>query len=173
MAEEFVIKSETLEDTINRLLPSQGGQGAGVDLSASSMIIPIVDVTESAEGSGQRQDLQSAFTLKNTTAFSVTNTTKTIITTTGFWRIYGTSSVKVSTGGVNAKIILTDGLSSRDVFKHFYGTAASDNIQTLLFDFIVKLEAGDSLNMQTTNSNAYLEGVVRQIADLSGNLITP
>ena len=68
MGQEFIIKSTTLEDKINQLLPSQGGQQAGVDLSASTTIIPIVDLTESAEGSNLRQDLQLALSLTSITA---------------------------------------------------------------------------------------------------------
>ena len=60
MAEEFIIKSQDIEDKINQLLPSQGGFQAGVDFSASTMVIPIVDLTETAEGSSLRQDLQSS-----------------------------------------------------------------------------------------------------------------
>ena len=59
MASEFTIKSEQIESKINQLLPSQGGYGAGVDFSASTMVIPIVDLTETAEGSALRQDLQT------------------------------------------------------------------------------------------------------------------
>ena len=54
MAQEFVIKSQNIEDKINQLLPSQGGFQAGVDFSASTMVIPIVDLTETAEGSTLR-----------------------------------------------------------------------------------------------------------------------
>ena len=46
MAQEFTINSTKLEDKINQLFPRQGGFGAGVDLSASTQIIPIVDLTE-------------------------------------------------------------------------------------------------------------------------------
>ena len=79
MGQEFIIKSPDLEDKINQLLPSQGGFAAGVDLSASTTIIPIVDLTESAEGSGLRQDLQQALSLTSVTSFAVNNTTTTII----------------------------------------------------------------------------------------------
>ena len=48
MGQEFIIKSQSLEDKVNQLLPSQGGFQAGVDLSASTTIIPIVDLTETA-----------------------------------------------------------------------------------------------------------------------------
>ena len=68
MAQEFVINSEAIESKINQLLPSQGGFGAGVDFSASTMVIPIVDLTETASGSALRQDLQTSL------GFEVTNT---------------------------------------------------------------------------------------------------
>ena len=58
MAQEFTIKSQDIEDKINQLLPSQGGFAPGVDFSASTMVIPIVDLTETAEGSSLRQDIQ-------------------------------------------------------------------------------------------------------------------
>ena len=48
MGQEFVIKSQQIEDKINQLLPSQGGFQAGVDFSASTTVIPIVDLTETA-----------------------------------------------------------------------------------------------------------------------------
>ena len=60
MAQEFTINSEAIESKINQLLPSQAGFGAGIDFSASTMVIPIVDLTETAEGSGLRQDLQKS-----------------------------------------------------------------------------------------------------------------
>ena len=80
MAQEFVIKSQDIEDKINQLLPSQGGFQAGVDFSASTMVIPIVDLTETAEGSSLRIDLQKAQSLVSSTAFSLgINTTTTLM----------------------------------------------------------------------------------------------
>ena len=81
MAEEFVIKSPAIEDKINQLLPSQGGFQPGVDFSASTMVVPIVDLTESAEGSVLRQDLQKAFSHGSITSFKVAGATTTLITT--------------------------------------------------------------------------------------------
>ena len=83
MAQEFVIKSQDIEDKINQLLPSQGGFQAGVDFSASTMVVPIIDLTETAEGATARQDLQTASSLNSSSAFVVNNTSTTIITTTG------------------------------------------------------------------------------------------
>lgn len=164
MAQEFVIKSPTLEDKINQLLPSQGGAQAGVDLSASTMVVPIVDLTESAEGSGLRQDLQTCISHNTATAFSVSGTTTTIINTTGYFRVF--AAITQATSGVNS-IDLTDGTTSKKIYGFAGGTG--NNLVTL--DFIVKLEAGDSLSI--TSSNAIFEGSTRQIADLSGNLINP
>ena len=82
MAQEFVIKSATLEDKINQLLPSQGGAQAGVDLSASTMVVPIVDLTESAEGSNLRVDLQTSFSLTSISSFNVTGSTTTDLANT-------------------------------------------------------------------------------------------
>ena len=86
MAQEFTIKSEDIESKINQLLPSQGGFGAGVDFSASTMVVPIVDLTETAEGSALRQDLQTSlgFGVTNTL---LTTTYQTIVPTTGYYRV--------------------------------------------------------------------------------------
>ena len=89
MAQEFTINSSAIESKINQLLPSQGGFGAGVDFSASTMIIPIVDLTETAEGSDVRPDLQTALSLNSVTAFRVENQTTTLVNTTGYFRIFG------------------------------------------------------------------------------------
>ena len=87
MGQEFFIKSDNLESKVRQLLPSQGGLGAGFDLSASTQIIPIVDLTESAEGSNVRQDLQTALSFDNITAHQVTGTTTTIINNTGYYTV--------------------------------------------------------------------------------------
>ena len=83
MAQEFVVKSAAIEDKINQLLPSQGGFQAGVDFSASTMVVPIVDLTETAEGSPLRQDLQTALSLTTTTDF---NCTKCVVRSYKYYR---------------------------------------------------------------------------------------
>ena len=106
MGQEFVIKSTILEDKINQLLPSQGGAQAGVDLSASTTIIPIVDLTESAEGSVLRQDLQRSLSFSSSTAFDIQNVTDdTLVNTTGYYRVFGT--VTTTTSGFG-NFVLTD-----------------------------------------------------------------
>lgn len=172
MAQEFTIKSENIESKINQLLPSQGGFGAGVDFSASTMVVPIVDLTETAEGSALRQDLQSALSLTSVTSFSVQNATTTIINTTGYFRIFGayasiTDSGDTSFGG----FAITDGLTTKNLIRFKNNQSATINKVEQIYDFIVFLEAGDSVVCFADNSKCQLDGCTRQIADISGNLV--
>jgi len=175
MAQEFTINSPDIETKINQLLPSQGGFGAGVDFSASTMVIPIVDLTESAEGSGIRQDLQSALSHTTSTEFNVVNTTTTVINTTGYWRITGTTTI-TSTNATDRliKISISDGITTKDVWGQRYVTNASGGATTTNnVDLIVFLGAGDSLILSTSTADATLIGSVRQLADVNGNLVNP
>jgi hypothetical protein len=174
MAQEFSINSSAIESKINQLLPSQGGFGAGVDFSASTMVIPIVDLTETAEGSNVRADLQSALTHTNITQSAITGTTTTMISTTGYWRVFGTSSVNQGAGAVGSRLIINDGASDKVAFQHSVaGLSGSNSNASVPFDFLVKLEAGDILKGEASTSQVFLSVTVRQIADLSGNLINP
>ena len=163
MGQEFIIKSQPLEDKINQLLPSQGGFQAGVDLSASTTVIPIVDLTETAEGSAVRQDLQTAISFKDNTAFAIAGTTTTIVNTTGYYRIFGVSSAR---GDYQNNFILNDGATTKKVWGHW----SEGNVE---FDFIVFLSAGDSIQGESTNASSFLNGSSKQIADINGNLTDP
>ena len=172
MAQEFTIKSQAIEDKINQLLPSQGGFQAGVDFSASTMVIPIVDLTETAEGSSLRQDLQTALSHTSQTPFSVSNTTSTLVNTTGFFRVFGGYSY--ITGGAASGFhgfALNDGTTTKNIFgfQMFGSTNNTNNVET--YDFIVELSAGDSLLCISANTNTQFTGSTRQIADINGNLV--
>jgi len=173
MAEEFTINSSAIESKINQLLPSQGGFAPGVDFSASTMVIPIVDLTETAEGSSLRQDLQTSLSLSSVTAHSVKNQTTTLINTTGYWRVFGVNSLFLESGGTEGHFQLTDGTTTKIIAKYDSITGGAENIQVTPYDFIVFLKAGDSL--QAVSDDIYVEfnGCSRQIADLNGNLVSP
>ena len=174
MAQEFTIKSQQIEDKINQLLPSQGGFQAGVDFSASTMVIPIVDLTETAEGSSLRQDLQTSLSHTTATTFNVANTTSTIITTTGYFRIIGTfTSLQEAAATTTSAIILNDGTTLKYIYTMQQLTKNSDNLIALNYDFNVFLKAGDSLRIRSPNDSCIFAGSVRQIADLQGNLVNP
>jgi hypothetical protein len=170
LGQEFTIKSAKIEEKINQLLPTQGGFGAGVDFSASTMVIPIVDLTETAEGSQLRSDLQTSLSLNSITAFSVVNTTSTIINTTGYFRIFGTAAgTRTGAGFESAIFSITDGTTTKVVLEIMFFDPQSN----IPFDFVVFLQAGDSVTLQSNATTVTCKGVTRQIADLSGNLVSP
>ena len=110
MGQEFTIKSEAIEDKINQLLPTQGGFQPGIDFSASTMIIPIVDLTETASGSALREDLQKSFSHTSITTFSVNNTTTVIQNVAGYYRVFGSFTGQPASGiGKEGNIEINDG----------------------------------------------------------------
>lgn len=175
MAQEFFINSQLLQDKVSSLLPSQGGAGAGLDLSASTQIVPIIDLTESAEGSNVRADLQSAFSKTNCTEFDVEGASSTIITTTGYWRVFGVSTMLSDTASIRYnRIQLNDGVVFKKVFQHSMPIKPTPSvISSESFDFMVFIPSGDSMLVQSTATGAIISGSVRQIADIDGNLINP
>lgn len=168
MGQEFVIKSTILEDKINQLLPSQGYAQAGVDLSASTTIIPIIDLTESAEGSQLRQDLQTSFSLNSITTHNINNSTSTMINTTGYYRVFGNVYI---TGGGFGYISLTDGLSTKILLRVNADSAAQ--VGNEYFDFNIFLKSGQSLTGQSNSTNITVIAATRQLADVNGNLTNP
>ena len=139
MAQEFTIKSAQIEDKINQLSPSQGGFQPGVDFSASTMVIPIVDLTETAEGSSLRQDLQTSLSLTSVTAFSVSNTTSTLVNTTGYFRVFGSATLE---GSVTSSFNLTDGFTTKKLIEFKSSpTSGSSGTNEPLESFYISLLA--------------------------------
>jgi hypothetical protein len=170
LGQEYFINSQALEDKIRESLPSQGGAGAGFDLSASTQIIPVIDVTETAEGSVLRQDLQLAqdSAVKET---SITNATNTVIeTTTGFWKVI-VSIVTEFGGNNNAEINIFDGTTSKPIFGRDSVISGTGSTATV-FEFNAFLRAGDSLR-GTFATNGNMKVYTRQIASIDGTLTNP
>lgn len=177
MGQEFFIKSDSLESKVRELLPSQGGLGAGFDLSASTQIIPIIDLTESAEGSNLRQDLQTSLGFDSTTSTNISATTTTFISNTGYFRIFGNfyigSSNSPSTNST-ASIDITDGLTSKTLFKVRQDSISNvARTQNIPFDFIVFVEAGHSVSGNTSDGQSEIQIASRQIASIDGTLTNP
>jgi hypothetical protein len=175
MGQEFFIKDETLESKVRELLPSQGGLGAGVDLSASTTIVPIVDLTESAQGSNLRQDLQTSLSFTSITPFLISNATTTIANNTGYFRIFGQfSGLSDSSGNKAGEFNLTDGATTKKVIQYRVQQNSDPKINVIIpFDFIVFLNAGDSLTGVTFSSQTSLIGNSRQVATIDGILVNP
>ena len=174
MGQEFFINSQTLEDKIRELLPSQGGFGAGVDLTASTQIIPVVDLTESAEGSNVREDLQTSLSHNSiTSTFVASSATETLITNTGYFRIFGTATCNDASASYQLfKIFLSDGATDKNVFVSQIDKTATSSHLNDAFDFVVFLSAGDSLKASAT-AQALGNVTTRQIADITGTLVNP
>jgi hypothetical protein len=164
---EYFINSQELEDKVRTLLPSQGGAGAGFDLSASTQIIPIIDLTESAEGSNLRADLQTSFSHNSTTSTTITNTTTTLINNTGYFRVFGNAQL---TSAQSASFKLNDGSTTKNLVS--YVGIASD-LNNTPFDFIVFLSAGDSFQAVSSGFGVTMYVSTRQIADINGQLVDP
>ena len=174
MAQEFTIKSQDIEDKINQLLPSQGGFQAGVDFSASTMVIPIVDLTETAEGSSLRQDLQRAYSFKTTNDFVVTNATTTVLNTTGYYNFFGyVHGSSIAAGNVTVDFILNDGSTDKTLATIRFEDMSTTTSRIESFNFDVFLEAGHSVKIQSGNTNITARGSFRQLADINGNLVNP
>lgn len=174
MGSEYFINSQELQDKVANLLPSQGGAGAGFDLSASTQIIPIIDLTESAEGSNVRQDLQTALSHDTVTAFAVSNTTTTVISNTGYWRITGASVLAtIPTGSVINSLIINDGATDKTIWQHEVVSESTSSISSLNIDQVIFLSAGDTFKVTSNSNNGKVNGSVRQIADINGVLSNP
>tara|TARA_R110000803_G_scaffold166608_1_gene229876 strand:- start:300 stop:806 length:507 start_codon:yes stop_codon:yes gene_type:complete len=167
VAQEYFINSQTLEDQVRDLLPSQGGAGAGFDLTASTQIIPIIDLTPSAEGVGLREDLQRSFGYSDTTNFSIgpSVVNSTIISNTGYWRIKYTAVINAN---AEASIDFFDGTTQYRlvVFGGFVSSAFYEG------EIEVFLSAGKSIRVNA-QANTRVNGIFKQIASIDGTLSTP
>ena len=90
-----------------------------------------------------------------------------VVTTPGYWRVFGNAS-HGGTASVTA-LDLFDGTTSKGLV-NFVGTGTASST---LFDFIVKLEAGDSVRASTNVGANFISGSTRQIADITGTLVNP
>ena len=172
MGSEYFINSQELENKVRNLLPSQGGAGAGFDLSASTQIIPIIDLTESAEGSQVRADLQTSFSLKNITTFSVANTTANLVVNTGYYRVFGNCIQSAGSSVLEGNFAITDGTTTKQIVNFKTGFVNSVYYPPQeYYDFNVFLEAGDILQCTSGSADIVLTGVTRQIATITGSLV--
>ena len=166
------VTSEALQLKLRQLLPSQ--KGFGTDLSASDTIIPIIDLTQAAEGSDVKESLQTALAFGNQTAFDTSNGTDALATTAGFYRIVGTATC-LSAGGFDSEVSidLTDGATTKKIYLKKVSASTTVVCANADFDFVAFLDVGDTLNAVSNSSLNQISGSVRQIADNNGVLVNP
>jgi len=171
MAQVTTVTSEALQAKVRQLLPSQ--QGFGEDLQASNVILPIIDLTETASGSLLRQDLQIASGLTDT-SFTVTNATSTLVTGTGFYLINYYLMVRSATSVArDADISVTDGSSTKKIIQVASGAGISGGIYDNSGSVVIFLRSGESITATAIDTASFVVGSLRQIADINGNLINP
>ena len=165
------VTSEALQLKLRQLLPSQ--QGFGTDLSASDTIIPIIDLTAAAEGSDTPEYLQRALAFGSQTAHNVSNTTTTLVNTTGFYEIFGGINVYEISVAQSCKFSLTDGVSTKIIYEQRAITAVTSDIAfSNPFKMTVFLAAGESLTCTATQFAEFV-GSSRQVATNNGTLVQP
>jgi len=168
MAEITSVTSEALQAKIRELLPSQ--QGFGEDLQASNVITPIIDLTQTAEGSGVRQDLQSAINFGGATEFIAAGATTVLTSTPGFYRVNGVSVA--ANAGTICNFEMTDGATTKIVWRHRQpaGVAGQSGI---LIDLTFFVATGITLQARSGSAAGSINGSFRQIADVNGVLVNP
>ena len=166
------VTSEALQLKLRQLLPSQ--QGFGTDLSASDTIIPIIDLTASAEGSDVREDLQKALAFGSNTFTALIGTSNTAIESgTGFFRVVGSVTCRQQAADAVGTLLINDGATSKTIFQVSLDAGSEGGQVVQSFDFIVFLRSGDTFGATTSNSTVQLSVSVRQVADSNGTLVQP
>lgn len=172
MAQITNVTSEALQARVRSLLPSQ--QGFGEDLQASNVILPVIDLTDTAEGSSLPSYLQTALTFTDATTFAVNNTTTQIVNTAGFWQINATITTRGGTAGDSTGAIrLSDGLSTKDVIRLTTDAISSGSLTADVVNVVVCLSAGETISIFSGRDTCFVEGSARQIATLDGTLVNP
>ena len=172
MPQITTVTSEALQATVRRLLPSQ--QGFGVDLAAQNVIVPIIDLTPTAEGSALPIDLARAIGFASGTKFFINNDSAVVANTPGFYRVFGMSSVQGSSASNRSCTWkLQNGATSDAVWQHAHRSGGINGEVTVQqFDFIVFLDTNDEI-LGVNNDDCLLAGNVRQVADRYGNTVNP
>ena len=173
MAQITSVVSEPLRAKIRSLLPSQSGFTE--DLQAQNVIVPIIDLTETASGSVLREDLQRALAFGSQTEFIVSNSTTTVANIAGFWRLTAGAFIRTVQSGTVPKVrlLLSDGATDKIAWASNSVVTTVAGIQVNNLDYTFFLRAGDELKIRVDSGDASCLGSVRQIADSAGNLINP
>lgn len=170
--EVITVNSEDLQTAIRDLLPSQNGFGS--ELQATNVITPIIDLTPTAEGSTLPSYLQTALAFGSNTNFDLTNTTSTVASSAGFYRITGSVGQQpTGSSSTNCFIQIDDGLAQKNVWESRSLNVAGSQMTHMDVDYTVWLRPGDSLIIGANGGGATFAGSVRQVATSDGTLVQP
>ena len=167
------VTDESLEKRFRDTFRSQGGAELVDDLYASGVIVPVVDFTAAAEGSGLAQNLQTAYDFATTTT-SVSGAASDIITNAGFWQVQANISASAGAGGPHvAQIRISDGLSTKVIWQISEVGTPGEPIGLSAFPIVVFVRSGDTVSIRSSDASMILDASYRQIATLNGDLVNP
>lgn len=170
-----VIVSESLQKKFRDSFPSQPGQGLGGDLLASGVIVPTVDFSSELDSGGTLPDnLNQAMSFGNATSFDVENTSSTIISSPGFYRIFGNLSTAEASENNTATLNLANSGATKTLYNfNITENDGSTGNDYYLFDLIVFLATGDSVVASSSVDTLRFTGSTYQIATSTGDLVLP
>lgn len=170
----FQFRKEAIEEDLNSNFPSQGQGNPPLYYSLSEVVVPTYSINAVTEGSGLAEILQTAWDFSTGSAF-VANTTSTLISNPGFWRVSVRATADSDSNPVvqPATIQLDDGIGTKVVWSmpNKLG-GVSDNVTAAAVEFVVFCNTGISLTC-TANNNVGVGVSWRQIATLNGTLVNP
>ena len=167
------VTSESLEAKFRQVFPAQGGAELVQDLFASGVIQPVVDFSSVAEGSVLPEYLQTAWDLATTSAFA-RNTSATVTNSPGFWQIDLNCMFYTTSGsGKYGRITLSDGFTTRNIWKIESPTGTSGQVAAVENKFIVFVKTGETVTAQTNDTAIAMDVWTRQVADVNGTLVNP
>lgn len=177
MPEITTITSESLQAEVRRLLPSQ--RGFGQDLEAQNVIVPIVDLTPTAEGSALREDLQSAVSLGDVTSVVRDNTssgTSIVVNSPGFYK-YTVDMAILSDNTASVfeiRMQLSNSVGNK-IIHELRNSADASGQEPLVtaHSGIVFLNTGESITVQNIGADTFIRVAAWPIADVNGNLLNP
>jgi len=169
--EIITVNSEALQTQIRDLLPSQNGFGS--ELQASNVITPIIDLTAAAEGSGLPFNLQTCLAFGSNTPFQISNTATVLVNSPGFYRVYGTITIRPGGTSIDGGFEISDGLATKKIYELLARSNTNDSGISETYDFIVFLRAGDSLTGVSSDTKCVNAGTTRQVATGDGTLVQP
>ncbi len=176
MPEITTITSESLQAEVRRLLPSQ--RGFGIDLEAQNVIVPIVDLTPTAEGSALREDLQTAASLSAITSQSrigVATGSSIVINTPGFYKYNLSMNVAsaATANTFNGRLEIVNGSTTKIIHRISNVVSTTGGFDTEANTGVCFLATGDKLNISNKGTGVTITCSAWQIADVNGNLINP
>jgi hypothetical protein len=159
------------------LLPSQ--RGFGTDLEAQNVIVPIVDLTPTAEGSSLREDLQTAASFSAVSSVKRDNAGSgltDVINTPGFYKYIVTMAILSDNAAsvFETALILQEGGATRAIQELRNSADASGQEPLVAFhEGVVFLNTGQRLRISNTGLDTFIQCSAWQIADVNGNLVNP